>query len=130
MTPVRTTEVITVTVVNGSTGRLYTVDPETGEASLIDLGGALLLTGDGLLLEGRQTLYVVQNFFNQIAEVRLSRDLSTGQVVQELVDDAFRIPTTVAGFGPYLYAVNARFDVADPGFPTNGVDFDVVRVDK
>jgi hypothetical protein len=118
----------TLIVVNGTTGRLYTVDSETGEATLIQ--GVSLPNGDGLLLEGRRTVYVVQNVQSQIAEVRLSPDLATGEVVQTLVDDALRIPTTVAGFGGALYAVNARFDVAPPGFPSNGVEFEVVRVEK
>lgn len=50
--------------------------------------------------------------------------------MQTLTSDAFRIPTAVAGFGPTLYAVNARFDVASPGFPTTGVEFEVVHVEK
>jgi sugar lactone lactonase YvrE len=118
----------TLVVVNGTTGRLYTVDPATGEATLIQ--GVSLPSGDGLLLEGRQTLYVVQNFLNQIAEVRLSPDLATGELVRTLTSAFFRIPTTVAAFGPSLYAVNARFDVAAPGIPSSGVEFEVVRVEK
>ena len=118
----------TLVIVNGSTGRLYTVDAATGEATLIE--GVETLSGDGLLLDGTRTLYVVQNFLNQIAEVRLNLDQSTGEVVQVLTSPAFRIPTTAAGFGPALYAVNARFDVAPPGTPTTGVEFEVVRVDK
>lgn len=39
-------------VVNMASGELYTVDPESGEAALIDLGGEVLLGGDGLV---RQT---------------------------------------------------------------------------
>jgi hypothetical protein len=118
----------TLLVVNGSTGRLYAVDSETGQASLID--GAPLPSADGLLLDGRRTLYVVQNFLNQIAEVRLSPDLAMGEIVNTLTSPAFRSPTTVAGFGPALYAVNARFDVAPPGIPTSGLEFEVVRVEK
>ena len=118
----------TLVVVNSANGQLYTVDSETGEATLIQ--GVSLLSGDGLLLEGRQTLYVVQNSLNKIAQVHLSPDLSFGQVVRTLESSLFRIPTTVAGFGPALYAVNARFDVAPPGIPTSGIQFEVVRVEK
>lgn len=118
----------TLLVVNGSTGRLYAVDPGTGNASLVD--GVALPSADGLLLDGRRTVYVVQNFLNQIAEVRLSPDLATGEIVNTLTSPAFRVPTTVAGFGAALYAVNARFDVAPPGIPTNGLEFEVVRVEK
>jgi hypothetical protein len=44
------------------------------------------------------------------------------------------VPTTVAGFGNALYAVNARFNVAPPPFtgadPQPDLEFSVVRVLK
>jgi sugar lactone lactonase YvrE len=69
-------------VVNSAKGELYTIDPATGASALIDLGGASVLTGDGILLEGR-TLYVLQNGGggaapNQIAVIRLNRALTAG----------------------------------------------------
>ena len=114
----------TLLVVNSATGRLYAVDPGTGEATLIQ--GVSVPSGDGILLDGAHTLYVVQNFLNQIAEVRLSPDLSSGAVVGILTSGAFQIPTTVAAFGPALYAVNARFGTP----PTPDTEYDVVRVEK
>ncbi len=47
-------------VIQSATGTLFRVDPETGVATTVDLGGATLPNGDGLLVIGR-TLYVVQN---------------------------------------------------------------------
>src|SRR5690606_18383132 len=45
-------------IVNSATGELYRVDPNTGEATLIDLDdGETLPNGDGILLQGF-TLYV------------------------------------------------------------------------
>lgn len=79
---------------------------------------------------GGKTLYVVQNFFNQIAVVHLTPDLSSGSVGTPIVSSEFRIPTTAAEFGNALYAVNARFDVAPPGLPAPGVEFEVARVTK
>ena len=67
----------TLVLVNTATGKLYTVDPDTGIATDIDLGGDTLPSGDGIVLDGK-TLYVVQNFLNQIAVVHLSPDLSSG----------------------------------------------------
>ena len=58
----------TLLAVQSETGKLYTIDPKTGVAKLVDLGGATLPNGDGILLHGR-TLYVVQNFLNKIAVV-------------------------------------------------------------
>ena len=40
----------------------------------VDLGGATLANGDGMLLAGR-VLFVVQNRLNQIAVVKLSQSL-------------------------------------------------------
>jgi len=112
-------------VVNSFRGELYRVDPESGEAQLIDLGGENVMNGDGLLLEGR-TLYVVQNFLNQIAVVRLDREWGSGEVVRLIKDPAFDIPTTVGSFGPALYAVNSHFD--EP--PTPETEYEIVRVEK
>jgi hypothetical protein len=116
--------------VHSSLGVLYRIDPATGAATTIDLGGASVPSGDGILLQGR-TLYVVQNFLNQVAVVELDPGLASGAIVDTIVSDSFRIPTTVARAGNRLYLVNARFDVAfPPGFGgiTTSIDYDVVMV--
>ena len=59
-------------VVQSNTGLLFRVDPATGEATTVDLGGTLLSNGDGLLVVGR-TLYAVQNAMNRVAVVELNR---------------------------------------------------------
>lgn len=110
-------------IVNSSLGTLYRVDPVSGFATLIDLSGATVPNGDGILLQGR-TLYVVQNQLNQIAVVELSPDLTSGEVVATITDDDFRVPTTIASFGRYLYAVNARFGTP----PTPETEYEVVQV--
>lgn len=118
-------------VINYATGLLYRVDPLTGYAMAVDLGGMSLAFGDGILLDGGRTLYVVQNLFNQIAVVELGTELLTGTIVDTLVSPDFRIPTTAAEFGHRLYAVNARFDVAPPtGPPPANLEFEVVAVEK
>ena len=80
--------------VQGNTGELFTIDPRTGVTDEIDLGGASLANGDGLLLRGR-TLYVVQNRLNKIAVVRLAKNLKSGRVVREITKPAFDVPTTL-----------------------------------
>lgn len=112
-------------VVNSTTGELYRVDPDSGLASRIDLGGETVTNGDGILLDGR-TLYVVRNRLNRIAVVRLDRDATGGDVVGTITDDDFDVPTTVAEFGNALYAVNARFGIDNPDAAAYGV----VRVPK
>jgi sugar lactone lactonase YvrE len=110
-------------IVNSALGTLYRVEPRTGQATAIDLGGEVLTNGDGLLLRG-STLYVVQNRLNQIAIVDLARDLSSGEVVGTISNPHFDVPTTLAAFGSSLYAVNARF-----GTPvTPDTEYSIVRV--
>lgn len=100
-------------------GVLYRVDPETGDARLVDTGGAALTNGDGMLLRGR-TLYVVQNFLEQVSVLKVSRDGRSAELVH--VIDEFEaevdVPTTVAAFGRWLYLPNARFSTpAEPDTP-------------
>lgn len=115
-------------IVNTAVGELYRVNPQTGYATLIDLGGADVLTGDGLVLRGH-TLYVVQNFLNRIGVIELDPDLATGTYVNALTSDAFRIPATAAIFGNALYAVNARFDEIDPFNVPPDAEFEAVRIE-
>jgi outer membrane protein assembly factor BamB len=116
----------TLIIVNSGTGTLYRVDPNSGEASPIDLGGDVVTSGDGLVRQGH-TLYVVRNFLNQVAVVELSSDLASGAIVDTITNDAFRIPTTADIFGTHLYAVNARFDVQSP---TPDTEYEIVRVHR
>jgi sugar lactone lactonase YvrE len=115
----------TLVIVQSNLGRLYTVDPESGEADLVELSGGDVRFGDGILLDGR-TLYVVQNRLNQVAVVRLEPDLASGTIIRHLTDPALDVPTTIAEFGTWLYAVNARFGTPDPGTAAYGV----VRLEK
>lgn len=115
----------TLIIVNSVDGLLYNVDPHTGEATLIDLGGDTVPNGDGILLQGK-TLYVVQNRLNQIAVVRLRSDFTKGTIVDTITDSDFRVPTTIARFGNSLYAVNARFGTP----PTPDTEYEVVRVSR
>ena len=112
-------------VVNSTTGDLFRVDPASGDASLIDLGGATLTSGDGILLDGR-TLYVLRNFLNEIVVIELDPGATAGTVVGSITDPRFDVPTTLAEFGNALYAVNARFGNPDPGTAT----YDAIRVSK
>ena len=112
-------------IVNSTLGTLYRVNPHSGEALLLDLGGASVPSGDGILLVGKY-LYVVQNFLNQIAVVRLNPGLDSGVVERTITSPHFRIPTTIAQFGNSLHAVNARFDTP----PTPDTEYEVVRVPR
>jgi sugar lactone lactonase YvrE len=110
-------------VVQSNTGLLFSVDPDTGVTSQVDLGGASLTNGDGLLLRDR-TLYVVRNRLNMIAVVQLDGSLKSGRLVDVLTDPDFDVPTTIAFQAGRLYAVNARFGNPDPA----NARYDIVRV--
>jgi sugar lactone lactonase YvrE len=105
---VRTPDGRALLTVQSSTGLLFRVDPSTGAATSVDLGGELLTNGDGLLLEGR-TLFVVQNRLNTVAKFQLAADGRSGRLITKVTDPRFDVPTTVASFGNRLYLVNARF---------------------
>jgi sugar lactone lactonase YvrE len=109
--------------VQTNTGKLFRIDPRTGVTREVDLGGASLANGDGLLLRGR-VLFVVQNRLNKIAVVVLARSLAAGRVVAEITDPDFDVPTTLATTAGHLYAVNARFGTTDP----QPARYDIVRV--
>jgi sugar lactone lactonase YvrE len=108
-------------LVQSFTGKLFTVDPDTGATELID--APLLPNGDGILLVG-PVLFVVQNQLNQIAAILLDRRLERGVRVATLTDPDFDVPTTVARLGLRLYAINARFNTP----PTPETTYDVVKV--
>ena len=114
-------------IVRSGAGLLYRVNPESGVATLIDLGGALVTSGDGILLEGL-TLYVCRNSQNRIAVVELDPSLTTGAYVENILSPDFKIPTTIAAFGSFIYAVNARFNLGNP--PPPGTEFEIVKVSK
>ena len=110
-------------VIQSTTGILFRVDPDTGVATAVDLGGVTLPNGDGLLVVGR-TLYVVQNFLNTVAVIRLDTDGTSGELVDQRTDPDFQVPTTVARFGNALYLPNARFDTP----PTPDTEYSVVHI--
>lgn len=114
----------TLIVAHSGQGALNTVDPTTGASAPI--AGVSVPSVDGILLNGGQ-LFAVQGFLNQIAEVRLSPDLTSGTVEKVITSQLFQIPTTVARFGDRLATVNAKFDT---GFPPTADQYEVIIVDR
>jgi sugar lactone lactonase YvrE len=112
-------------IVNGNelSGKLFRVDPASGVATEVDLGDDSLINGDGLVLRGR-SLFVVENFSNQVVEVQLQRGFRRGEIVRTIEDPGFDIPATAALFAGALYVTNARFSTP----PTPDTLYTVVRV--
>jgi hypothetical protein len=94
--------------------RIY--DTETDKALMWDRwqkgDEQLFVDGDGLYLDGR-TLYIMQNFQDKIAVVKLSKDLSEGKFIKNIRGEdeinPLNIATSIIGFGDSLYALNTNF---------------------
>jgi hypothetical protein len=91
-----------------STGRLFRVDPATGVAAEVDLGGASLGYTDGLELVGHK-LYVVRPFDNRVTLLLLGAGMTRGVVLGDLTDPSLDIPSTATVAAGRLWAVNLRF---------------------
>jgi sugar lactone lactonase YvrE len=113
----------TLIVSHSGLSALFTVDPDSGESALIE--GVAVPFVDGILYESGR-LFAVQNTLNQIAEIRLSHDLSSGTVEKLITNPNFQVPTTVARGGNLLAVVNAKFDT---GFPPTADTYEVVIVE-
>lgn len=107
-------------VVQSPLGKLFRVDARSGVTREIRLDRPVT-NGDGILRRGH-TLYVVQNRLNQVAVVDLDGRFRSGTVDQLITDPRFDVPTTIAPFRDFIYAVNARFDRPDDD------DDDIVRL--
>jgi hypothetical protein len=107
-------------------GKLYRIDPATGNAKLITLADSESVpNGDGILLTGR-TLYVVQNQLNRVAVIRLNATLTSGRVLTRLMDSDLGVPTTIDDLGRRLYTGNAHFGIANP----DSAAYEVVQLRK
>jgi sugar lactone lactonase YvrE len=111
-------------IVQSNTGKLFKVTA-AGHTTEVDLGGAILANGDGMLLDGR-ALFVVQNRLNTITKLRLNRTATSAVVVEQTTDPRFDVPTTIAAYGHRLYLPNARFTTP----PTPQTTYDVVAVKR
>ena len=112
--------------VQSSEGVLWRINPRTGAHAQVDLGGAELTNGDGLLLVRKRTLLVVQNRSNQIAVVRLNKGYRSGRVTGAIRHPDFDVPTTVARKRGSLFLPNARFTTP----PAPDTDYWITRVDR
>jgi Cu-Zn family superoxide dismutase len=101
-------------IVQSNTGKLFRVDIATQEVTQVDLGGATVMAGDGLVLQGH-TLYVVRNSAGLIVKIQMSGDFSSGTVVSSTGDPSLHFPTTAALANGRLLLVNSQFDRRCPG---------------
>jgi hypothetical protein len=114
----------TLIVGHSANGQLYTVDPTSGASATI--AGVSVPNVDGIVLQGHR-LWAVQNFSNQVAQIRLSPNLTSGLIEKVITSNLFQVPATAAIFGSRLAVVNAKFDT---GFPPTAGQYEVVVVDR
>ena len=112
-------------VVHMSKGLLFRIDIATKKIDPIDVGGAALTGGDGLVLDGG-VLYVVRQTENEVVTLELSRDQRSGKEAGRYRSEALMYPATAAKVGDRLLVVNTQFDKRgkqDPKLP-----FEVVGI--
>lgn len=93
---------------SGCVSDILRVDPASGVATRINLGGTKVYFVDAVRLYG-QTLYLAQNFLNKIAVFTLSADFLTGTFVKEITSPRFSIPSSLVVYQHSVFAVNAGF---------------------
>ena len=105
-------------VVHMASGTLYRIDIASRDVDPIDLGGATVEAGDGMVLE-RTTLYIVQNGPDQVSVVELAGDLTRGEIVGVLEDERLTDAATAALAGDDLLVTNAQFSAmqGEPELP-------------
>jgi outer membrane protein assembly factor BamB len=103
--------------IQSNTGNLYRIDTQTKQVTQVDLGGATLTGGDGLVLRGH-TLYVVRNQ-EIITEVSLAGRFTSGRVKGSTSEPSLDFSTTGALVRGRLLVVNSQFD---EGGPAGGSD--------
>lgn len=91
-----------------NTGKLFRVNPRTGNTKAINTHGYSLANGDGLVLRGHR-LFVIRNFDNKVSVVDLGRHLLQAHKVREITSSTFDTPTGGAFAFGRLWIVNARF---------------------
>jgi sugar lactone lactonase YvrE len=108
----------TLLVAHTGNNAIYKVDPATGGST-----PAASITGpDGIVLAGNR-LWVVHT--NEVTRLRLSADLTSAVVEEDITSDLFQTPSTAALFGDRLGVVNAKFDT---GVPPTADQYEVITV--
>ncbi|HEU5103793.1 MAG TPA: hypothetical protein VFU22_32475 [Roseiflexaceae bacterium] len=101
-------------VVQSNTGKLFRIEIASKAVTEINLGGATVTAGDGILLNGR-TLYVSRNQQGLIVKIDLAEDFASGSVVSSTNDPLLAYPTTLAWADGRLLVVNSQFNKRGPG---------------
>ena len=102
---------------NSRVGGLWRVDARTGFTTQVPVrGGPAITGGDGLELSGRTLFNVRGTGQAQVSVVRLEKSHHgwSARYERTLTDASLDVPSTAVLVGKTLWAVNARFGVANP----------------
>jgi sugar lactone lactonase YvrE len=114
----------TLVVAHSVNEQLHTIDPATGASATI--AGVSVPFVDGIALEAGR-LWAVQNHSNQVSQIRLAPDLTSGAVEEVITSDLFQVPTAAARIGSRLAVVNSHMVT---GFPPSADQYEVIVVDR
>lgn len=122
---------------NSRVGGLWQVNPDTGRVREIDVTGRPGITsGDGLEIDGNTVFNVRGSGQREVSVLRLERRRGRGgrqrrrygiwsaRWVRALTDETLDVPSTATVARGALWAVNARFGVAEP----NAADYWITRL--
>lgn len=98
-------------------GELFRIDTQTKGVREVDLGGEVVKTADGLLLDGR-VLLIVREEPGEVVRVDLTENFTRGRLGRSFGRGTLRFPTTLAERDGRLLVVNSQFDrERDPQLP-------------
>jgi hypothetical protein len=117
-----------VLVVHSGRGELYRIDPTSGEARLVDVGGVDLVAGDGLLLDDEGLVIVQLAEEGRLSSFELAADLGSARRTATLTDPRLRSPTTASRDGSALWVLDSRLLEIFHGNTQPEDEFDLVRV--
>lgn len=96
--------------VQGNTGQLWRIDIVTKEVSEIDLGGATVTAGDGLLFTEDESLWVARNAASTLVRLEVAEDGTSASVQEEITNTDLLFPTTLAEADGDLLVVNGQLN--------------------
>ncbi len=106
--------------VQSNAGKLWRFDLCSAKVSEVEVTGASLISGDGLVLRGRE-LTVVRNFPRLLTTVKLSKHARSARFVSEIATDPDRVFTTGKIARGRLLLVDSKFDETTATPPYNVV---------
>jgi hypothetical protein len=120
----------TLLAVQTNTGILFRIDVASGQISRVDVQGAELLFGDGLLRDGSD-LYIARNAANQILRMRLGPGWHSAGAVSTFTAAQLAFPTALAEIRGRLLVTNSQLNAGStPTLPFNVLDLPLAALDR